>query len=119
MAFVLVELAKSSPLRLQSVSTEAGRAGREPSSPSASIAFLISGLLCEIRLSIPTMSPGESAGTGHPKHILSPIRPRADPIPWHTWVSQLKKANGLAARAYGAAITSFPGVASADGGFPR
>ena len=70
-----------------SIGVEAKRVAREetPSAPSASIAFLISGLLCKARLSIPTMSRGESVGTSHTKRLLSPIRKRAYLIPWHTW----------------------------------
>jgi hypothetical protein len=70
-----------------SIGVEAKRVAREetPSAPSASIAFLISGLLCKARLSIPTMSRGESVGTSHTKRLLSPIRKRACLIPWHTW----------------------------------
>jgi hypothetical protein len=51
--------------------------------------------------------------------ILSPIRKRACLISCIIGISELKPANRMAARAYGAAITSLPGVASADASLPR
>jgi CubicO group peptidase (beta-lactamase class C family) len=74
---------------------------------ATSAAFLISGLLCEAsgarrtprreaRFSIAAMSPGETSGAGHTKRLLSPIRKRADPIPWHAWGlgTQIGEPNG-------------------------
>jgi hypothetical protein len=58
-----------------------------------------------------------------------PLRRAQEPLPGHllhgeadsvrTWSSELKSANRMAALACGAAITSFPGFASADASFPR
>ena len=49
----------------------------------------------------------------------TPIRKRAYLIPCALAGSQLKSASRMAARAYGAAVTSFPRVASADASFPQ